>query len=92
MCRVWGLVYKENTKKDIPAVNSNKNEESKLHCMYTDADTLTNKMPKVKVQIVEHQPSVIAVTELIPQNYRIPVQKIEIKVLDDYDVFSDSLI
>ena len=44
-------------------------------------------MPKLKAQIAEHQPSVIAVTEVISKNYRIPVQKAEIKVSDDYNVF-----
>ena len=85
------LVYKENTKKDIPAVNPNKNKESKLYCMYTNTDTLTNKMPELNGQIVEHQPSVITVTEVNPKNYRIPVQKAEIKVSDDHNVFPDSI-
>ena len=47
------LVYKENAKKDIPAVNPNKNKESKQYCMYTSVDTLTNKIPELKTQIVE---------------------------------------
>ena len=67
------LVYKENTKKDIQAINLNKNKESNLYCMYTNEETLGNKMQGLKAQIVEHQPSVIAVTEVIPKSYRIPV-------------------
>ena len=62
------LVYKENTKKDITAGNQNKNKESKLYCLYTNAGTLSDKMLELKAQIVEHQPSVIAVTEVIPKN------------------------
>ena len=73
------LVYKENTKKDIPAVNSNKNKDSKLHCMYTDADTSTNKMPELKAQIVEHKPSIIAVTEVIPKTTEYQCKKLRSK-------------
>ena len=83
---------KKGTKEGIPAVNPNKNKESKIYCMYTNEDTLTNKMPELKGHIVEHQPFVIAVTEVIPKNYRIPGQKADIKVSDDYDVFPDSIL
>ena len=48
-------------------------------------------MPELKAQIVEHQPSVIAVTEVIPQNYRILMQTAEIKISDDYNVYPDSI-
>ena len=48
-------------------------------------------MPELKAQIVDHQPSVMAVTEVIPKNYRIPVQKAEIKESDNNNVFSGSI-
>ena len=59
--------------------------------MYTNADTLTNKMSEMKVIVAEHHPYIIAVTEVIPKNYRIPVQEAEIKISDDYDVFPDCI-
>ena len=59
--------------------------------MYTNADTLTNKMPELKAQIAENQPLIIAVTEVIPKDYRTLVQKAEIKVSDDYDVFPENI-
>ena len=39
----------------------------------------------------EHHPYILAVKEVIPTNYRIPVQKAEIKISDDYDVFPDCI-
>ena len=35
--------------------------------MYTNADTLTNKMPELKTLVKDIQPSVIAITEVIPK-------------------------
>ena len=59
--------------------------------MYTNADTLTKKMPELKGQIVKHRPSVIAVTEVIPPQKTTEYQckKLRSKS-DDYDVFPDS--
>ena len=45
----------------------------------------------MKAIVAEHHPYIIAVTEVIPKNYRIPVQKAEIKISDDYDVFPDCI-
>ena len=40
-----------------------------LSCMYTNADTLTNKMTELKAYVEHHNPCIIAVTEIIPKNY-----------------------
>ena len=36
--------------------------------MYTNADTLTNKMPELKALVKDIQPSVIAITESYTKN------------------------
>ena len=59
--------------------------------MCTNADTLTNKMPELKAYVDHHNPWIIAITEIIPKNYRIPVQKAEIKISNNYDIFPESI-
>ena len=81
----WSWFIKKDTKGSQPL----KQEISKrsIHCLYTNADTLTNNMSEMKAIVAEHNPYIVAVTEVIPKNYRIPVQKAEIKISDEYDVF-----
>ena len=50
-----------------------------MPCMYTNADTLTNKIPELKTYVDHHNPWIIAIKEIIPKNYRLPVQKANIK-------------
>ena len=59
--------------------------------MCTNADTLTNKMPELKASVDHHNPWIIAITEIIPKNYRIPVQKAELKISNNYDIFPESI-
>ena len=59
--------------------------------MYTNADTLTNKMPELKDCVDHHNPWIIAIMEIIPKNYRIPVQKAELKISNNYDIFPESI-
>ena len=59
--------------------------------MYTNADTLINKMPELKALAKDIQPSVIAITEVIPKNYQYPVQKAEIKISEDYNIFPECI-
>ena len=66
------LVYKEDTKENVKKGQSTKTKThqiAKIKCMYTNADTLTNKMPELKALVKDIQPSVIAITEVIPKNY-----------------------
>ena len=39
-----------------------------LPCMYTNADTLQNKMPELISFVEHHNPWTFAVTEIIPKN------------------------
>ena len=54
--------------------------------MCTNGDTLTNKMPKIKAYVEHHKPWIIAVTEIIPHNYQIPVQNAKLKISNSYDI------
>ena len=48
-------------------------------------------MPELKALIQDHKPSVIAITEVTPKKYRFPVQKAEVKVSDEYEVFPECI-
>jgi hypothetical protein len=73
--------HKENRKKEItkartksPLVHSvdtqPKDNVNKLKCVYTNADSLSNKMTELKTIAIIEKPHVIAVTEVKPKNYR----------------------
>ena len=50
------LVYKEDTKENVKKGQSTKTKTyqiANIKCMYTNADTLTNKMPELKA-LVRH--------------------------------------
>ena len=88
------LVYKEDTKENVKKGQSTKTKThqiANIKCMYTNADTLTNKMPELKALVKDIQPSVIAITEVIPKNYRYPVQKAETKISEDYNIFPECI-
>ena len=46
-----------------------------LPCMHTNGDTLTNKMSELKAYVEHHNPWI---TDIIPKNYWIPVQKVKL--------------
>ena len=69
------LVCEKNPKETVLKEKHQLAVMKNLPCMYTNADTLTNKMTKLKAYVQHHNPWIIAVTEIIPKNYRIPVQK-----------------
>ena len=51
--------------------------------MYTNADTLTNKVSDLEAMANTHQPEVIAVTEVLPKNAQTSVILAEV-ALDGY--------
>ena len=59
-----------------------------LPCMNTNGDTLKNKMPELKAYVEHHNPWI---TDIIPKNYWIPVQKAELKVSNNYNIFPECI-
>ena len=59
--------------------------------MCTNADTLVNKMPKLIAYVEHDKPWIITVTEIIQKNYQIPVQKAELIISNNYDVFPECI-
>ena len=45
-----------------------KKKMKNLPCMYTNTDTLTNKMPELK-HVIHYNPWIIAVTQIITKNH-----------------------
>ena len=60
--------------------------------IYTNAETLTNKIPKLKAYVDHHNPWIIAVAGVIPKNYTLPVQKVELNISNNYHIFSESIL
>jgi hypothetical protein len=62
----------EKRKKTVHSITSvhpvNKLFIDKLCCMYTNADSLSNKMTELKTIVCLERPHVIAVTEVKPKN------------------------
>ena len=79
------------SKPKGPEKNVN-NQNKQLICWYTNADTLTNKLPELssRVKNAKTTPSIIAITEIKPKNYRYPLTAAELQ-LDNYDIFTKNI-
>ena len=53
---------------------------SHINCMYTNCDTLTNKLSELTVAIELNNPDIIVLTEVTPKNNRYTLQKSEIEI------------
>ena len=58
----------------------NKTGKNKLVVLYTNADTLSNKMNLLLQQIDKNKPHIICITEVKPKNYRYSLQTSEINI------------
>ena len=77
------LAYQKNPKKNIV--------RNKISCMYTNSDTVTNKMHELKACVENDNPWIIVITEVTSKNYRIPVQKAELEISKNYDIFPENI-
>ena len=59
-----------------------------LSCIYSNVDTLLNKLTELLQVIAHDEPDVICLTEILPQNSRFPVELSEIQ-FEKYDCFSN---
>ena len=50
--------------------HSNDDTLKSLKCIYTNADSLRNKMAELKTVVYKEKPHIIAVTEIKPKNFR----------------------
>ena len=48
--------------------------------MYTNCDTLTNKISELIMAIEHNNPDIVVITEVIPKNNRYTLQKSELEV------------
>ena len=51
--------------------NDVNNEGHSLRCMYTNADSLHNKLPELAAEITVRKPDIILITEVKPKKYKI---------------------
>ena len=54
--------------------------------MYTNADTLTNKLEELSIRVADTKPDIICVTEVYPKNKKSETQEIELE-LSGYTMF-----
>ena len=57
--------------------NQNKQD---MKMMYTNADSLLNKLPELQVVLDETKPDVLAVTEILPKNASTPPREVEYQI------------
>ena len=58
-----------------------------IHCFYTNADSLLNKLPELKIRIIElNYPEIICITEVKPKNSRFTIDEVEIS-LPGYNLY-----
>ena len=77
---------KRNRKELSPQAMKNRLRHGNIRCMYTNADTLLNKMNELNDRIAEQDPTIIAVTEVLPKNGGESILKTEYS-LKGYDMF-----
>ena len=65
--------------------------QNNLKCMYTNADSLLNKMDELRRDIQAKDPDIIAITEVIPKKKnRFPITKAEI-IIQGYETHTNDL-
>lgn len=68
--------------------NSEHTLQNKFKVLYTNADSLINKMDELQVAVGEHNPEIIMICEVIPKSGNLKVTHELIKV-EGYDVFTN---
>ena len=71
----------QSTARSAPIMN-------KINCMYTNADSLMNKLSELKAQVTQSQPMIIGITEVKPKKCRFNIVPCELQ-LEGYELFSN---
>ena len=61
-----------------------------VNCIYTNADCLTNKISELRLQVKNHNPQIVGITEVKPKNFRYQLSDSEI-ALAGYELFGSNL-
>ena len=59
---------------------TSKAEQTKLRCLYTNADTLANKLTELKTVIDMEKPHLVAVTEVVPKHSKLSTNGSELQI------------
>ena len=59
-----------------------------LRCMYTNCDSLCNKLIELEIRLNDFKADLCALTEVLPKNQRFPLTQNDIK-LNWYQLFSN---
>ena len=71
-------------------VNTFVNCTRSVKCLYTNADSLMNKIDELKVLVRDEKPHIIGICEVKPKNCRYSITDAELQ-LDGYDMFHTNL-
>ena len=63
---------------------------SNLHCYYTNADQLNNKLNELKLIVMDQEPDVIAITEVKPKNNRYQVSEADY-IIPNYKIWHTNI-
>ena len=74
ICNPGSTRRQENSKTSKAAIKA-----SNLKCLYTNCDTVTNKLDELEASIDMNDPDIIVLTEVLPKNNRYTLQKSELE-------------
>lgn len=82
----------QHKPKNITKLNNKQKKENlnNLKCLYTNADSLINKMEELQNYIKIYKPKLIAITEVKTKNNRVSLFKAEFQ-LEDYTLFDTNV-
>jgi len=82
----------QHKPKNITKLNNKQKKENlnNLKCLYTNADSLINKMEELQNYIKIYKPKLIAITEVKTKNNRVSLFKAEFQ-LEDYTLFDTNI-
>ena len=87
----WDPLGYINGSRPTTDVKKSKDKSTRsLKIIYTNADTLTNKLDELNILIADEKPDLVAIIEVLPKFSLFPVQKHELQI-DGYSLLSNLL-
>ena len=75
-----------NNVNSVYSLNHEKTQHDMLNCVYTNADSLSNKLDELKRRVKSSKVDVIGITEVYPKNYRFLPGKAELHI-EGFNIF-----
>jgi exonuclease III len=82
-------IKKNNPKQNKKKISKTEEILDSFKYLYTNADTLSNKLDELKAIVADTKPNIIAITEVKPKFNRYKVLPSELQ-LDDYNMYTNN--